>query len=79
MGHCVPIVAYWVTAVPETVAVGGLVLADKSPLPFASAVGRVHDERLCAVLVEAGRTRVAGFDLAASTLRFVMLVHQAVA
>ncbi len=41
MGHGVPIVAYGVTAVPETVGDAGLVLDDKSPVPFAAAVGRV--------------------------------------
>ena len=40
MGHGVPIVAYGVTAVPETVGGAGLVLPDKSAVPFAAAVGR---------------------------------------
>ncbi len=79
MGHGVPIVAYGVTAVPETVAGAGLVLPDKSPLPFAAAVGRVlRDPELAAVLAAAGRARAAGFDLAASTKRFVSLVEDAV-
>ena len=39
MGHGVPIVAYGVTAVPETVGGAGLVLDDKSAVPFAAAVG----------------------------------------
>ncbi len=80
MGHGVPIVAYGVTAVPETVAGAGLVLPDKSPVPFAAAVGRVlQDPELRAVLAAAGRERAAGFDLAASTKRFVSLVQEAVA
>jgi len=79
MGHGVPIVAYGVTAVPETVAGAGLLLPDKSPLPFAAAVGRIlGDASLRAVLSEAGRARAAGFDLAASTARFVSLVEEAV-
>ena len=79
MGHGVPIVAYGVTAVPETVGGAGLVLPDKAPVPFAAAVGRVlQDETLREVLARAGRTRAAGFDLAASTTRFVELVQQAV-
>jgi glycosyltransferase involved in cell wall biosynthesis len=79
MGHGVPIVAYGVTAVPETVAGAGLVLPDKAPLPFASAVGRVlSDAALRDVLSRAGRERAAGFDLAASTERFVELVRTAV-
>jgi glycosyltransferase involved in cell wall biosynthesis len=79
MGHGVPIVAYGVTAVPETVADAGLVLPDKSAVPFAAAVGRVlRDPELRAVLATAGRERAAGFDLATSTKRFVSLVQQAV-
>jgi L-malate glycosyltransferase len=79
MGHGVPIVAYGVTAVPETVAGAGLVLPDKSPVAFAAAVGRVlRDDRLRQVLADAGRERASGFDLAASTERFVTLVRQAV-
>jgi L-malate glycosyltransferase len=79
MGHGVPIVAYGVAAVPETVADAGLVLPDKSALPFAAAVGRVlGDPQLRSVLASAGRARAAGFDLAASTDRFVSLVREAV-
>src|SRR6185437_4760969 len=79
MGHGVPIVAYGVTAVPETVGGAGLVLPDKSAVPFAAAVGRVlHDETLQGVLAAAGRARAAEFDLAASTTRFVELVQRAV-
>jgi glycosyltransferase involved in cell wall biosynthesis len=79
MGHGVPIVAYGVTAVPETVGGAGLVLPDKSALPFAAAVGRVlRDPQLRAVLSAAGLERAAGFDLGASTRRFVSLVQEAV-
>jgi glycosyltransferase involved in cell wall biosynthesis len=79
MGHGVPIVAYGIAAVPETVADAGLVLPDKSPLPFAAAVGRVlGDPQLRSLLASAGRARAAGFDLAASTDRFVSLVREAV-
>ena len=79
MGHGVPIVAYGVAAVPETVAGAGLVLPDKSPVPFAAAVGRVlRDPELRTVLATAGRDRAAGFDLTASTRRFVALVQEAV-
>jgi L-malate glycosyltransferase len=79
MGHGVPIVAYGVTAVPETVGGAGLVLNDKSALPFAAAVGRVlRDATLRRVLAAAGRERAAGFDLKDSTDRFVSLVRRAV-
>jgi glycosyltransferase involved in cell wall biosynthesis len=79
MGHGVPIVAYGVAAVPETVADAGLVLPDKSALPFAAAVGRVlGDPQLRSLLASAGRARAAGFDLGVSTDRFVSLVREAV-
>ena len=79
MGHGVPIVAYGVTAVPETVGGAGLILPDKAAVPFAAAVGRVlQDPVLHGVLAAAGRERAAGFDLGASTRRFVALVQQAV-
>jgi L-malate glycosyltransferase len=80
MGHGVPIVAYGVTAVPETVAGAGLVLPDKGAVPFAAAVGRVlGDDRLRSTLAAAGLARAAEFDLEASTSRFVSLVQRAVA
>jgi len=79
MGHGLPIVAYGVTAVPETVAGAGLVLPDKAAVPFAAAVGRVlGDKRLRGALAATGLRRAAQFDLGASTDRFVSLVRQAV-
>ena len=64
---------------PRPSARAGLVLPDKSPVPFATAVGRVlEDATLRKVMVEAGTERAAGFDLAASTRRFVSLVQAAV-
>jgi glycosyltransferase involved in cell wall biosynthesis len=79
MAHGVPIVAYGVAAVPETVANAGLVLPDKSPLRFAAAVGRIlGDDQLRQTLTAAGRDRAGEFDLEASTARFVSLVEKAV-
>jgi glycosyltransferase involved in cell wall biosynthesis len=79
MGHGIPIVAYGVAAVPETVAGAGLVLPDKSPVPFAAAVGRVlGDEAVRHNLSAAGRARAAEFDLGRSVRRFVSLVQEAV-
>jgi glycosyltransferase involved in cell wall biosynthesis len=79
MGHGIPIVAYGVTAVPETVGDAGLLLADKSPLPFAAAVGRVlSDAPLRQHLAAAGLTRAAGFNLPDSQQRFVSLVQHAI-
>jgi glycosyltransferase involved in cell wall biosynthesis len=79
MGHGIPIVAYGVTAVPETVGPAGLVLADKAPGTFAAAVQRVlRDPALRAHLSAAGRARAAQFDLAASQARLVSLVRDAI-
>jgi glycosyltransferase involved in cell wall biosynthesis len=79
MGHGLPIVAYGVTAVPETVAGAGLVLPDKSAVPFAAAVGRViNDRELSHHLSEAGKARAAEFDLASSQRHFVSLIQQAI-
>jgi glycosyltransferase involved in cell wall biosynthesis len=79
MGHGVPIVAYGVTAVPETVGDAGLVLADKSPVRFAAAVDRVlADATLREHLSAAGRARAAGFSLPDSQRKFVSLVQGAV-
>ncbi len=79
MGHGVPIVAYGVTAVPETVAQAGLVLPDKSPVLFASAVARViADPALRQHLSSSGRARAAEFSLPDSQRRFVALVQEAI-
>ena len=79
MGHGIPIVAYGVTAVPETVGDAGLLLSDKSPLRFAAAVGRVlSDDALRRHLTAAGRARAAGFSLPDSQRRFVSLVQEAI-
>jgi L-malate glycosyltransferase len=79
MGHGVPIVAYGVTAVPETVGGAGLLLSDKSPLHFAAAVGRVlSDDALRQQLTAAGLARAAGFNLPDSQRRFVSLIQGAV-
>jgi glycosyltransferase involved in cell wall biosynthesis len=79
MGHGLPIVAYGVTAVPETVAGAGLVLPDKAAVPFAAAVARVlSDAQLRTRLTEAGLARAASFDLGASVGHFVALIQAAV-
>jgi glycosyltransferase involved in cell wall biosynthesis len=79
MGHGLPIVAYGVTAVPETVAGAGLLLPDKSAIPFAAAVARVMgDAGLRSQLSAAGRARAAEFDLGASQAHFVSLVQRAI-
>ena len=50
-----PVVAYGVTAVPETVGDGGLVLPDKSPVSFAAAVGRVLGDATLRQVLTASR------------------------
>jgi glycosyltransferase involved in cell wall biosynthesis len=79
MGHGIPIVAYGVTAVPETVGSAGLLLSDKAPLHFAAAVGRVLSDRaLSQHLARVGRARADAFDLSASQQKFVALVQEAI-
>jgi glycosyltransferase involved in cell wall biosynthesis len=79
MGHGVPIVAYGVTAVPETVGDAGLVLEDKSPGLFAAAVSRVlRDAALARSLAAAGRARVEAFDLPGAQREMVSLLRRAV-
>ncbi len=79
MGHGLPIVAYGVTAVPETVGDAGLLLEDKSPALFAAAVSRVlSDAPLARALSAAGRVRAAAFDLPVSQRAFVSLIRTAV-
>ena len=61
----VPVVAYAAAAVPDTVADGGLLLTDKSPVVVASAVERLRsDASLRTRLVDAGRKRVERYSLA---------------
>jgi glycosyltransferase involved in cell wall biosynthesis len=75
MGHGVPVVAYGVTAVPETVGRGGLLLPDKSPLQFAAAVARLlGDPDLRRAVARGGRERAAQFSLDSSRRHFVELV-----
>lgn len=79
MGHRVPVVAYGVAAIPETVGQAGLVLPRKDPLLFATAVARVlEDAELRQRLQRAADERVADFALERSRRRFVELLAQAV-
>jgi glycosyltransferase involved in cell wall biosynthesis len=79
MGHGVPVVAYGVAAVPETVDDAGIVLANKDPLTFAAAVARVvADEQLRRRLAAAAARRVATYSVDRSTERFVELIAEAI-
>jgi glycosyltransferase involved in cell wall biosynthesis len=78
MGHGVPVVAYGVTAVPETVGGAGLLLPDKSPARFAAAVARVRsDAVLRDHLSRAALARAAEFTLPGSQRAFVSLIQEA--
>ncbi|HEV2368938.1 MAG TPA: glycosyltransferase, partial [Acidimicrobiales bacterium] len=72
MVHGTPIVAYSNCAVPETLGDGGLLLPDKSPALVATAVHKVmSDDTFRVNLVQAGRDRLAHFDLARSRRRLI--------
>ena len=72
MHHRVPIVAFGVTAVPETLADAGVCLPDKSPALVAEAVSRVlTDDGLRAQLLAAGTRRLQEFTLERSRARFL--------
>jgi glycosyltransferase involved in cell wall biosynthesis len=78
MGRGVPVVAYGVAALPETVGDAGIVLDSKEPLIFAAAVARVRsDPELRRILAEAAKRRVTHFDVGRSTARFVELLKRA--
>jgi glycosyltransferase involved in cell wall biosynthesis len=79
MAHDVPVVAYCVAAVPETVQDAGLLLRSKEPLAFAAAVHRVvEDERLREQFSRAAARRVEAFSLPRARAHFVDLVRGAV-
>jgi glycosyltransferase involved in cell wall biosynthesis len=72
MHHGVPIVAYASSAVPETLAAAGIVLAEKNPCLVAAAIARLMaDAALRAQLVDAGARRLQDFDLARTGPMFV--------
>lgn len=79
MHHGVPVVAYGVAAVPETVLDAGIVLASKEPALVATAARRViADLGLRRVLVERGRARAALFSLEAASEAFAAAVDSVV-
>jgi glycosyltransferase involved in cell wall biosynthesis len=80
MAHGLPVIAYGVTALPETIGDAGLLLASKEPLVFAAAVQRVlTDDRLRARLARAAVQRVESFAVEDSRARFAELVLSAIA
>lgn len=54
-----PVVAYNSSALPDTVADGGIIIDDKDPAKLAELVNHIHqDQALRARLIEAGKKRV---------------------
>lgn len=79
MARGVPVVAYDAAAVGETVGSGGLLLDEKSPMVFATAVDRVlNDPVLLGRLTGAGRSRAAELSLPGSGRNVVSAVERAV-
>jgi len=77
MQHRLPVVAYGVAAVPETVLDAGIVLPSKSPVLVAAAVQRVlTDRQLRHELVRAGRERARAFSLEGARRAFAQAVEQ---
>jgi glycosyltransferase involved in cell wall biosynthesis len=78
MHHKVPIVAYGVAAVPETVLDAGIVLPSKSPVLVATAVARVLADRpLRERLVAAGLERTREFTIEGARAAFAAAVQGA--
>ena len=77
MHHRLPVVAYGVAAVPETLLDAGLVLPDKSPVLVAAAVQRMlTDHDLRDSLVRAGVTRARSFTVEGARRGFARAIEQ---
>jgi glycosyltransferase involved in cell wall biosynthesis len=77
MHHRLPVVAYGVTAVPETVLDAGIVLPSKSPVLVATAVQRVlTDAPLRVELIRAGLERAQVFSIEAARRGFAESIEQ---
>lgn len=75
-----PVIAFGSSAIPETVAAGGLLLTDKDPVVVATTVHRVvTDGPTGAALVAAGIRRARELDLAAARLRLTDVLGRLVA
>jgi L-malate glycosyltransferase len=76
----VPVVAYRAAAVNDTVDNAGILLDDKDPLTVACAVDDLlTDDRRRAALIDAGRTRAAGFSLETTSRQFLDSVESLLA
>jgi glycosyltransferase involved in cell wall biosynthesis len=80
MNYGLPVVAYGVAAVPETVLDCGIVLPSKDPTVVAVAAERVlSDPALREVLIDRGRRRAHTFTLESARRAFSEAVEQALA
>jgi glycosyltransferase involved in cell wall biosynthesis len=78
MHHRLPVVAYGVAAVPETLLDGGIVLPSKSPVLVAAAVQRVlTDHELHDALVAAGLRRTRSFNVEGARRAFAQALEGA--
>ncbi|MDA8296634.1 MAG: glycosyltransferase family 4 protein [Actinomycetota bacterium] len=78
MHRKIPVVAYSVAAVTETVGEGGILLPDKDPALVAAAVREVNERpRLRAQLVEAGQRQAARYSLDGARKAFVAAISEA--
>jgi glycosyltransferase involved in cell wall biosynthesis len=76
MHHRLPVVAYGVTAVPETLLDAGIVLPAKSPVLVAAAVQRVLTDRaLHDSLVDAGLRRARSFTVEGARRAFTRAIE----
>ncbi|MGH9029010.1 MAG: glycosyltransferase family 4 protein [Acidimicrobiales bacterium] len=79
MHQRLPVVAVDAAAVGDTLGDAGILLTDKRPEVVAAAVRLVlTDDELRRRLLEAGRRRLADFDLARTKLEFAGQVHAAI-
>ena len=77
MHHQLPVVAYGVAAVPETMLDAGIVLPSKSPVLVAAAVERVlSDSRLRDELVQAGLERTRAFSVDGARRTFAQVIER---
>ena len=77
MHHKLPVVAYGVAAVPETLLDAGIVLPSKSPVLVATAVQRLlTDHQLHDSLVSAGLRRTRSFTVEGARRAFAQAIEQ---
>lgn len=80
MHRGVPVVAYGVAAIPETVGRGGVVLPSKDPVLVAAAVHRLlEDPLLVETAREAGRAQAARYTVEAAREAFRATMSEALA